>query len=193
MHPDSAPGHVRADGFAMPLPRSVLPLLLALALLPGCISTPAGLLPLGGMRPAAELSRVESEIVALVNLERAAHGRAPLAADPALAELARAHSREMALGARPFGHDRFRDRAAGARALHANAGAVSENVAARLAHPPHAAPAVVRDWIDSEKHRDAILDGSHRRTGVGVWRASNGEFYFTQIFVAERGARIAAR
>jgi uncharacterized protein YkwD len=174
------------------LRRILLPAVL-LALLPSCLATPAGVFPLGGSPSAAAYAAVESEIVALVNRERAAHGLAPLSADPRIAELARAHSREMATGARPFGHDRFRERAAAARAMNGAAGAVSENVAARPAHPPQAAPAVVGDWIASADHRDAILDASHRLTGVGVWRADNGSFYFTQLFVAERRQGLAVR
>jgi len=177
----------------MSFPRRILLPAVLLVLLPSCLVTPAGVFPLGGSPSAVAHAAVESEIVALVNRERAAHGLSALSPDPRIAELARAHSREMAAGARPFGHDRFRERAAAARALHTAAGAVSENVAARLAHAPHAAPAVVGDWIASDKHRDAILDASHHLTGVGVWRAANGELYFTQLFIAERSRGLAVR
>jgi len=177
----------------MSFPRWILFPALLLVLLPSCLVTPAGTFPLGGSPSTIAHAAVESEIVALVNHERAAHGLTPLSPDPRIAELARAHSREMAAGARPFGHDRFRERAIAARALNSAAGAVSENVAARLTYPPHAAPAVVGDWIASERHRDAILDASHRLTGVGVWRAANGELYFTQLFVAERTPGLAVR
>lgn len=43
----------------------------------------------------------------------------------------------------------------------------------------------VRLWMDSDSHRENILDSDWTTTGIGVWRAGNGRYYVTQVFLAD--------
>ena len=118
----------------------------------------------------------EAEVLALTNQQRAAAGCGALAADDALAAVARAHSADMRDRGffdhtNPDGLDPF-DRAA-------NAGldARAENIAA--GQPDSAA--VVDAWMNSSGHRANILNCSLTRLGVGVAEGSGGP-YWTQLF-----------
>ncbi|HLM05075.1 MAG TPA: CAP domain-containing protein [Blastococcus sp.] len=118
----------------------------------------------------------EAEVLALVNQERAAAGCGALAADGALAAVARNHSADMRDRdffdhTNPDGLDPL-ERAAAAR-LDARA----ENIAAGQ---PDAA-AVMDDWMNSAGHRANILDCSLTRLGVGMAEGSGGPWW-TQLF-----------
>jgi uncharacterized protein YkwD len=170
-----------------------LPLALLLA---SCIPAPALLLDIptaGGWIDGAEHRDVERQIHEMINRERAVHGLAPLAFDSSLSEIARDHSHAMALGHRRFGHDHFHERARSARSVVPASRVVGENIASNLRERSAAGPHVVRQWLNSPDHRETIHDPRFAVTGVGVSRAPNGEFYFTQIFVAQRREVIAGR
>jgi uncharacterized protein YkwD len=168
--------------------------LLALLILASCAPAPAfGPAPGAGWKASAALYDVELEIHQIVNRERVANGLPPLLFDSEVAAVARDHSRAMAIGAREFGHDRFRDRARTARSLVPESRAVSENVASNLRDPAVAGPHAVRQWLESHGHRENIYDPGFAVTGVGAWRAENGEFFFTQLFVAQPRQVVAGR
>lgn len=118
-------------------------------------------------------------MLALVNVERAAAGCAPVSADAGLATVARAHSADMRdrgyfSHVSPDGLDPFaRARAAGLG--HARA----ENIAA--GQPD--ATAVMAAWMTSPGHRANILDCDLRTLGVGVATGSGGPWW-TQLFGA---------
>ncbi len=59
-----------------------------------------------------------------------------------------------------------------------HAKAVSENVA----YGYSSADAVVNAWIKSDGHRENML-GDHTHFGISIKAASDGKFYFTNIFV----------
>lgn len=112
-------------------------------------------------RPRPDL---EARMLELVNRERAAQGLAPLRADPELAEVARAHSRDMfARGyfshIAPDGKDPF-DRMRQAQVRYITAG---ENLALAptlaLAH---------QGLMDSSGHRANILRPAFGRVGIGI-------------------------
>ena len=118
----------------------------------------------------------EGQVLALANAQRAAAGCAPLTADPALANVARAHSAHMRdrgffSHTDPDGRDPF-DRAAKAR-LSARA----ENIAYGQPDPA----AVMDAWMSSAGHRANILDCSLTRVGVGMAEGSGGPWW-TQLF-----------
>lgn len=97
-----------------------------------------------------------------------------------IAALARDHSRAMASGRRPFGHEGFEKRARRlTRSL--DAVAVSENVAHNQGHDDPAT-VVVEGWLESPEHR-ANLFGDADLTGVGVAIAEDGTVYVTQLYV----------
>ena len=118
-------------------------------------------------------------VFAVVNARRAGSDLGALAWDSALAELAQAHSIDMASGG-ALGHigsdgrnpaDRKRD-----------AGficGIGENVAVG----PDDAKFIVEAWMASEGHRENILGSRWAKTGVGV--STRGDTFYTQVFCTE--------
>jgi uncharacterized protein YkwD len=118
----------------------------------------------------------EGQVLALVNVQRAAAGCGALTADPALAAVARAHSADMRDRGffdhvNPDGLDPF-DRAARA-GLEAHA----ENIAYGQPDPA----AVMDSWMSSAGHRANILNCDLTRLGVGVAEGAGGPWW-TQLF-----------
>lgn len=145
----------------------VLSLILALA---GC-ATLFG--PTGGGTPA----EIEKEIFKLVNDYRRGQGLSDMVWNDAIADAAREHSRDMAAGTVPFGHDGYSDR-------WARLGQVLpwQSIAEVVATSGSAADAV-NAWIASPDHQQHLV-GEYTLTGVGVAKPdSGGSFYATQIFV----------
>jgi len=48
--------------------------------------------------------------------------------------------------------------------------------------PEKIAATTLKGWMDSEGHRNTILDKGYSRSGVGVAIASDDKVYITQIF-----------
>ena len=98
----------------------------------------------------------------------------------AIAEQARQHSKNMAAGTTPFGHDGLTDRlAAIGRTTPWSAGA--ENVAATSIDA--FAPNVVDLWLASPPHL-ANIEGDFNQTGVGA--AKGASLFCTQIFIKSK-------
>ena len=119
---------------------------------------------------------VESQVLTLVNTQRAAAGCGALVADPALAALARAHSADMRDRhffdhVNPDGLDPFQ------RAARAGLTARAENIAYGQPDPA----AVMTAWMNSPGHRANILGCSLTRLGVGVAQGAGGPWW-TQDF-----------
>ncbi|MGY1821524.1 CAP domain-containing protein [Geodermatophilus sp. SYSU D00079] len=122
---------------------------------------------------------IEGQVLSLVNQARATAGCAPLAADSALAAVARAHSADMRdrdyfSHDTPEGLDPF-DRAKQAGITYARA----ENIAYGQAN----ATEVMDDWMTSPGHRENILDCELTKLGVGVAEGPGGPWW-TQLFGA---------
>lgn len=122
-------------------------------------------------------TRVEDEVVILVNEARAKTGVGPLAIDGRLREAARAHSADMARRGfvahnNPDGKSPAeRMRAAG----YEQAGA--ENVARGQPRPTE----VMRAWMNSPGHRANIVNPEFKSIGVGIHMADGGPWW-TQNF-----------
>jgi uncharacterized protein YkwD len=120
----------------------------------------------------------------LINAERQRRGLHPLAFDGSLTRLARYHSENMARGGYLSHTDKqgrdLRGRAdeLGLR----NWKAIAENIAYNQGYKDPTAFAVER-WMVSEKHRENIMNDEYTHAGVGVVRASDGTYYFTQVFM----------
>jgi uncharacterized protein YkwD len=129
---------------------------------------------------ATGLEALENGVVGLTNVERTAKGCAALRADSKLHTAARDHGAEMASlqqltdtganGSSPG--DRMK------LAGYDTSAGWAENVAAGYPTPQ----AVMTGWMNSEGHRNNILNCSLRAIGVGVARAGNGQLYWTQDF-----------
>jgi uncharacterized protein YkwD len=117
-----------------------------------------------------------------VNRHRQSAGLPPLTWSSVLADLAAAHSRRMASGEVPFGHDGFEERVATARQA-IGVSRAAENVATNNYPVGEAAARVVQGWLASPGHRRNI-DGAFQLTGVGVARTSSGTYFATQLYAA---------
>jgi uncharacterized protein YkwD len=128
--------------------------------------------------PPAEPDRdtaMESEVVAIVNQERAAAGCNALAVDERLANAAQSHSSDMA-DRGYFSHTTpegktFVDRARAAG--YPSPG--GENIAMGQRSPQQ----VMDDWMNSDGHRRNILNCEFRTIGVGL---DTDGWYWTQVF-----------
>jgi uncharacterized protein YkwD len=143
--------------------------------------------PARSAKPAArkpDLARIEREVLARVNRYRKSEGLPELQPDARIAEIARGHSREMAVGRTGFGHGGFKGRtqAVASRVPYKR---MAENVS-RHSRDPSEIPAVaVERWVDSRGHRRNI-EGPFAMTGVGAALGPDGSVYLTQLFVAPR-------
>jgi uncharacterized protein YkwD len=125
----------------------------------------------------------EDQLIALINQERASRGLGTLAEQSQLTSAARAHSADMACndyfshtaldGSSPF------DRMARAGYVFS---AAAENLAAGHGSPQ----AVVDGWLDSEGHRQNMLNPDYVHVGVGyaLYPASEYGSYWTAKFGA---------
>ena len=120
----------------------------------------------------------------LINRERQRRGLSTLAWDGDLVRLARYHSQNMARGGylshvEPDGLDlRGRAQALGVRGWRT----IGENIAYNQGYDDPTAFAVER-WMVSEKHRENALSSEYTHAAVGIARASDGTYYFTQVFM----------
>jgi uncharacterized protein YkwD len=134
--------------------------------------------------PAVAATGDERRAFDLINAERQRRGLRPLVLDGSLTRIARYHSENMARGGFLSHTDRqgldLRGRA-DALGLHGWK-ALGENIAYNQGFGDPTAFAVER-WMVSEKHRENILNGEFTHAGLGVARASDGTYYFTQVFM----------
>lgn len=134
--------------------------------------------------PVAAATGSERRLFDLINEERRARGRRALSWDGELTRMARYHSENMARQ-RFFDHrDRDGLDLSGRAAVQGLRGwsALAENIAYNQGFDDPEAFAVER-WMLSAKHRENILNGEFTHAGLGVVRAPDGTFYFTQVFM----------
>jgi uncharacterized protein YkwD len=137
-----------------------------------------------------QLSSFETELVSLVNQERAKNGLSPLTLNAALTSAALSHSRDMS--ARDFfDHIGSDGSAFWERIIRAGYGALAaggENIAAGYASPS----AVFNAWMNSSGHRDNILNPNFSDIGIGYVYEPNDTYpdnigykhYWTQDFAS---------
>lgn len=133
---------------------------------------------------AANPEVLERAVFEQVNAVRVAQGKPVLIYNADLAALARAHTVDM-VAVLKLSHDGFRDRFALAQEKIPGLNGFGENVAMNLPQEDVVAD-TVKNWMNSPVHRANILKDNNL-TGVGVVRAANGNFYFTQIFGRKPG------
>ncbi|MFI7242465.1 CAP domain-containing protein [Streptomyces qinglanensis] len=132
----------------------------------------------GGSTAAADQeSAAESEILALVNQERAKAGCKPLTADAELAALAGDYSEDMARRGY-FSHTSPDGKSPWDRA---EAAGVSDLGGENIARGQANARSVMDSWMNSPGHRANILNCDYRTLGVGAHFAEGGPWW-TQDF-----------
>ena len=137
-----------------------VPLLVALGL---------GLAACGQSTPA--VGDLEQDAFDGVNAYRAEQGLPALEWNETIAEVCRGHSRAMADGSVPFGHDGFQDRVT-ALAETIDWESAAENVHHNFGHDDPARVAVT-GWINSPGHEENMV-GEYDLTGMGVAEADPG-------------------
>ncbi len=131
------------------------------------------------------LSEQESEILGLVNDERARAGQQPLKFSPRLSVIARGHSYDMAMR-HYLAHNSPEGVAPADRITGVGIGyqAVGENIYMDDYADPQAVPNhAMRGWLSSPAHRANIVSSKFTETGVGIARSADGDTYVTQDFV----------
>ena len=141
-------------------------------------------------RAEDELISIENEIFRLVNVERQRYGLSSLLYDSKVVNAARQHSKAMAdwnffdhTSLIP-GYETLEDRYEKAGITGWNC--IAENIFSCSGYSgvQKIAQVMVNGWMNSEGHRENILDQNLTHTGVGVAKSSSGTYYATQDFVA---------
>jgi uncharacterized protein YkwD len=145
-----------------------------------CMIALLGLLAVPGAASASTgLTRLERQVVSLINQKRAAHHLARLRVNTKLVSAARSHSREM--GAKHyFGHCSADGAQFTSRLIHygyTRAGCRSWSAGEDIAWGSGlygTALATVKAWMKSAPHRRVILHGTFRDIGIGAVVHSGG-------------------
>jgi uncharacterized protein YkwD len=130
-----------------------------------------------------ETARLEAQLLEQVNVVRAQHHLIALARLPALDEVARAHSDDMAARAylaheSPEGANAL-DRLA--RSQVDGFSLAAENIG--MTSKPSPAGEIVAAWLRSPVHRTNLLAPAFNATGMGAARSRDGAWIATQVFV----------
>ncbi|MFF6807072.1 sigma-70 family RNA polymerase sigma factor [Streptomyces sp. NPDC012616] len=123
----------------------------------------------------------ESQVIALVNKERAAAGCGPLTGDPLLRKSAQGHSDDMA--ARDF-FDHTNPDGADPGARITAAGYRWSTYGENIAKGQQSAQSVMTSWMNSPGHRANILNCDFKNIGVGIHDGAGGPWW-TQNFGAK--------
>lgn len=134
-------------------------------------------------RSSRTLGRWERDIARRINSIRRDHGLGRLSWNEGLAEVARSHSRSMALGGY-LDHRDDQQRSPADRVRSAGIGyeKLGENVA-RNRGTEDPVEAAITGWLESRRHREQLLTEGFEYTGVGIAIAPDGTYYFTQLFL----------
>lgn len=177
-----APSPTPAPGVAPDM--AVAPVAMAL---PEAIAFPADAGYAEALKSGITMTREELKFVDLVNKERASEGLNQLTIDPMLVKVARAHSREM-WDKKYFSHtsptaklksplDRYL-----AMAPRPSWALIGENlfycsiVDVDRGH---------RALMNSDGHRANILEARYENIGIGEFKAPDGHYYVTQMFIVK--------
>jgi len=148
----------------------------------------ATLLVLAPLVRAAEtgdpgLARLEDALYDAVNQVRQREGLIPLRRDGAVDRVARAHSRDM-VARGYFAHETPEGLTPPDRLARGGVSGISlagENVGLTSRGDPNRE--IVEGWLASPVHRQNLLAPVFNVTGIGIARAADGTFFYTQLYV----------
>jgi len=147
----------------------------------------ATLLVLAPLVRAAEgdpgLTRLEDALYGAVNQVRQREGLIPLRRDTAVDRVARAHSQDM-VARGYFAHETPEGLTPPDRLARGGVTGISlagENVGLTSRGDPNRE--IVEGWLASPVHRQNLLAPMFNVTGIGVARAADGTFFYTQLYV----------
>ncbi|PYZ95289.1 hypothetical protein CR194_00495 [Salipaludibacillus keqinensis] len=130
----------------------------------------------------SQVSQFEREVVRLTNVERQSRGLSPLQLDEQVSQVARLKSQDMA-DQGYFSHQSPRygspfDMLRSEGVSYQRAG---ENIAAGQSTPAQ----VVQGWMNSQGHRENILNSHYTHIGVGHVEGGSYRHYWTQMFISK--------
>lgn len=125
-------------------------------------------------------SAYQKEVVDLVNAERSKQGVKPLTLDAEVSSVATKKSQDM-IDKNYFDHNSptYGSPFDMLKQFGISYKTAGENIAMGQRNPKE----VVNSWMNSEGHRKNILNGNFTKIGVGVAQNSNGQIYWTQMFI----------
>lgn len=129
------------------------------------------------------IRELESKAHQQINQYRQSRNLPPLKLDNTITQQSRRHSQNMANKSTPFSHNGFEQRVE-AIAKKIPLKSAAENVAYNQGYRDPVTNAV-QGWIKSPGHHKNMI-GNFNLTGIGVAKNSQGEYYFTQIFILKR-------
>ncbi|MBW4522509.1 MAG: CAP domain-containing protein [Scytolyngbya sp. HA4215-MV1] len=138
--------------------------------------------PMASPRVQPTPETLEQAIFLQVNEYRRSRQLPLLKLDARVSAEARKHSRAMAEGRVPVGHDGLKRRARAIALRGVLVRRVGENVAYIFSQNDPAARAF-NGWMRSPGHRQNMEERRYTLTGVGVAQDHRGATYFTQIYV----------
>ena len=134
-------------------------------------------------QPGPEYETIEQQVFSLVNRQRQTQKLLPLSMKETISALCLQHSRNMAKGLLPPGHQGIEGRI---RAIQSPVHVLAyfENIAVSRGYKDRARDAVA-GWMKNSEQRKAI-HGDYDLTGIGVAMSSDSTYYITQIFIKSR-------
>ena len=123
---------------------------------------------------------LEQQVIDIVNRNRVSAGLAPLKANWELCRVARYKSQDM-INKGYFGHQSptYGSPFTMMQSFGIRFSAAGENIAYGQRTPQE----VMNGWMNSSGHRANIMSSVYNQIGVGVAKASNGTYYWTQEFI----------
>jgi uncharacterized protein YkwD len=118
-----------------------------------------------------------------VNQYRQSRNLSPLELDNRISQQARLHSQTMAAKTISFSHEGFEKRVE-IISRQISLRSAAENLAYNQGHNDPVSVAV-KGWIKSPSHHKNMI-GNFNLTGIGIAKNSEGEYYFTQIFILQK-------
>lgn len=122
---------------------------------------------------------VTDEYMDIINDYRDSIGLGELSLDEDMSEVARKHSKDMALGKSEFSHIGFSSRCYKSRQIMKKGNLCGEIIA----YGQKSARRVFSAWMGSPGHRVKIEEERYSHTGFGFYKSSTGRIYWTQIFL----------
>jgi uncharacterized protein YkwD len=143
--------------------------------------------PKAVVKPVSTLE-LERQAFDLLNQKRVENGLKPVVWNEEIAKVARSHSQNMANN-NFFSHQGLDGRTVDNRADSfgiRNWRRIGENIAYNRGYDNPVEYAVLR-WMQSQGHRENLLNDKWKESGVGIAIAPDGKtYYFTQVFVLRK-------
>jgi uncharacterized protein YkwD len=128
------------------------------------------------------IAAFKSQVVALVNAERAKLGLSPLVEAPKLNNMADVRAKESVSS---FSH--IRPDGTICSTIFAEYSLNYKSAGENLAYGYKTAVETVNAWMNSPEHRANILSGNYVYIGIGVYTTADGATYCSQLFYTPKG------